>query len=159
MTTYLVHVPAEAERGQPDGLDRAVLVKDGFHWLALVFPVLWLLYHRAWIALLVFLAASVALMAVVALGDLPGGTLVAGELLLGLALAVAAPDLRGWTLGRRGYRLADVVAGEDEELASRRFFERWLAGAPPASRGRPAAAVPGGTAPQVLGLFPEAPRP
>lgn len=164
MTTYLVHLPPTARPGSTEGLERAVLVKEGMHWLALFFPVLWLLYHRAWLALLAFLAAATAVLVTARLADLPDDTLVAGLTLLGAALAVSGADVRSFALRRRGLALADVVSGESEEQALRRFLDRWIGGqstAPAApERVAPARrpAVSSADAP-VLGLFPDAGRP
>ena len=162
MTTYLVHVPASAEPGTPVGLDRCVFVKDRFHWLALLFPAIWLIVHRSWLALLGYVIAAVGLLAVESLAGLPEQSLVLSQLLLNVALAVFAPDIRSWTLSRRGWRLADVVAAADEEEAARRFYDRWLMRAPAAVSA--ATALPaqrshgGGSGHPVVGLFPEAGR-
>ena len=161
MTTYSVHLPAEAVPGSPEGLERAVLVKDGFHWTALVFPLLWLLFNRLWWA---FLAFVVITMAVVFLGRAAGlsETAIATlDLLIGLFVAISASDLKAWGLGRRGYAIADVVTGSSTDDAERRFFDRWLSRTAAAPGARPAGQTPGqGYAsrpqPQVLGLFPDA---
>ena len=165
MTTYLVHVPASAEPGTPVGLDRSVFVKDRFHWLALLFPVIWLIVHRAWLALLAYVLAAVGLLAAESLAGLPDQTLVLSQLLLNVALAVFAPAIRSWALARRGWRLADVIAATDEDDAARRFYDRWLNNT--ASGASPASAAAGsvlrrdhasGSAQPVVGLFPEAGR-
>lgn len=165
MTTYLVHVPVSAEPGTPAGLDRSVFVKDRFHWLALLFPAIWLIVHRAWLGLLAYVIASVGLLVVESLAGLPDQTIVLSQFLLNLALAVFAPDVRSWTLARRGWRLVDVVAAADDEDAARRFYDRWLTNA--ASAPTPASTtasaglrrgVGGASAQPVVGLFPEAGR-
>jgi hypothetical protein len=156
MALYTVFVPPEATSGRPGALDRTVLVRDSFHWLAFLFPVLWLLFNRLWLALLLFLIVSIGGSALARMAGLdPGGIGVAG-LLLSLYVGFTAPEIKGWTLSRRGFLAADVVSARSREEAERRFFERWLA--------RPARA-PGPSKPvvaashsaqPVLGLFPEA---
>ena len=47
MRYYSVHAPAEAT----DDPERFAFVKDGFSWPALFVPVLWILWHRLWLAL------------------------------------------------------------------------------------------------------------
>ena len=164
MISYLVHLPAEARPGSADGLDRMVLVKDRFHWLALLLPLLWLLFNRLWLAFLVFLAAGVALAVAGSLLSLPDPLVVALEALMALGLGIFASELKSRGLARRGLPLAGVATGKDEDEATRRFADRWLAPHPEttAPAGSPAsAAVPprGAFAAQpVLGLFPEAGR-
>jgi len=95
-----------------------VLVPEGFSFWALIFGPLWLLAHRAWIAALLVIAASIALTAVEsepvrhALG-------FAAWLLVGLS----ANDLRRWSLSRRGFTLAHVVAARDADGALLRLLD------------------------------------
>ena len=67
MTIYTVHMPAEPARStsahDTDGrLMRVQLVKDGFHWLALIFPLLWLLFNRIWWGLLAYVVLVVVVL-------------------------------------------------------------------------------------------------
>lgn len=164
MISYLVHLPAEARPGSADGLDRMVLVKDRFHWLAFVLPLLWLLFNRLWLAFLAVLAAGVALGIVGSLLSLPDPLVVALEVLMALCVGVFAAELKSRGLARRGLPLAGVATGKDEDEATRRFADRWLTSAsePPAPSGMSASGTvpPRGAfaAPPVLGLFPEAGR-
>ena len=73
MRSYTLHLPADARPGESLGLDRALLVRDGFSWPAFAFTVLWFLFHRLWLAALLVLVGLVALAAAgIALG-LPAG--------------------------------------------------------------------------------------
>ncbi len=108
MRTYTAHLKA----------DRApVLVREGWSWGAAVFGPFWLLAQRAWIPGLVFLALTILV------GRLaPDGL----QAILSLAFAVLAGllgrDLVRWTLERRGYVLAHVLAARDEEGALARLL-------------------------------------
>jgi hypothetical protein len=157
MTLYTVHTPEQAA-SRDAKLMRVVLVKDGFHWLALIFPFLWLLFHRIWWGLLGYVAAVIAIALLGKAVGLPQESIAFAELLIGLALAVFAHDLQSWQLGRRGYEPVDVVTGRDREEAERRYFDRVLTGEAPATApANPAAKPPAPRPqPQVLGLFPEA---
>lgn len=160
MTSYLVHLPAGARPGSAEGLDRAVLVKDGFHWVALVLPLLWLLFNRLWLAFLGLLAVGLLLAAGGILLGLPEPITIGVELLLALTVALAASDLKSRALARRGLPLADVVVARTEEEALQRFADRWVTGAAEAARPATPGSTParGGSAMPVLGLFPEAGR-
>lgn len=162
MTLYTVHLPEEAA-SEEARLLRAVLVKDGFHWWALLLPLLWLLFNRIWWGLLAYVALTLGIALLGRALHVPPETVAGVELLVGLFLALVAGDLKSWQLERRGYRIADVVAGRDEEEAERRFFDRATAkagsaGGPPATPRTPAPPmrpVQAGAQP-VIGLFPEA---
>jgi hypothetical protein len=160
MTIYAVHVPEEARRGSDEGLERTVLVKDGFHWLALIFPLLWLLFNRCWLASLFLVVVALAIAfggPAIGLGETSVALL---EVLLALGIAFHAGDIKSRALERRGLPLADIVSASSREEAELRFFERWrgghgTAGVVPAPPPSPSWPQPSGSQP-VLGLFPQA---
>lgn len=159
MAVYTLHLPAEARPGDPAALERAVLVKDGFAWGALIFSGLWFLWHRLWLGFLAVLAASIAL-ALIAQGlGVPDWASTLAALLLGILFALEANAIRRWTLLRRGQPAVDAVFADDADTAEVRAFDRWMtrkaaaAATTPDSRqapSRPLAPAP------VIGLFPEA---
>ena len=120
MQVYTVHIDPLSPEVDGD----AVLVREGFAWLAALFGVFWALYHGLWGWALALVAAALAIAGLAALTGLNG----VGQAVLQLgymALAGAlANDWRRWALARRGYRLAEVVAGDDLMAAERRYFER-----------------------------------
>jgi hypothetical protein len=118
MAVYAVYYrPPEAER--PGDM---VLVRDGFCWPAFLFTVFWALWSRLWWAAL-GLAAANGILAVIlqATGLNPAGQ---ASISLGFMAMVGygAGDLRGWTLERRGYALADLVSGGGLDEAELKFL-------------------------------------
>ncbi|GIX09335.1 DUF2628 domain-containing protein [Elioraea sp.] len=94
-----------------------ILVREGFAWLAFLFPVLWFLAHRMWLVVVLYLAGATILGA--AMRDLPEALIALAGLAVQLLIGFHARDLRRWTLARRGWRLLGVVAargGEDAAL-------------------------------------------
>jgi hypothetical protein len=172
MPVYTVHAP-KAYGADPRATDRFTFVRDGFHvWAALLGPV-WLIWRRLWLALIgwiiVILAIDVAMMR---LGT--GGTVIfLANLLIALLMGFEAASLQRWTLSRGNWRQLDIVVGDDEEQAERRFFDRWTAkqrglsndqsavdrGGPPPTRDVPGQpfSKPPPPLPQggIIGLFPE----
>lgn len=152
MAIFSVHIP-DAPREL--AADRAVFVRDGFAFWAVLFGPLWFLRHREWLGVVGWLVIA-ALVGIAEgwLGAVVGGGL---ELVLALATGVVANDVRRLTLTLRGFREQGVVEGQNSEAAERRFFDVWLARpravvAPPAPPPlHPSRSVP----PGVLGLFPE----
>ena len=125
MRTYTVHTPPPDKRHGPDTyVDRFVFVRDGFRWLAFLSPGLWLLFNRLWLPLLGYLALCVAL------GLLAWATGLQSALLpVGLALnwlvGLEVDALKRWSLERRGWRMAGIVAGREQTEAEHVFFSRY----------------------------------
>jgi len=116
MRIYTVHQRPAPPGAEPD----VVLVKEGFSWPAFWAPPLWLVWHRQWLGLAVYLAG----LAVVAL--LAGQMNVYGESAIGLCYSVligaSANDWRRTRLGARGYDLQQVIAAGSLDEAESRYF-------------------------------------
>jgi hypothetical protein len=111
MRTWTVHL-------HPD--HAPALVAESFSWGAALFGPLWLFARRAWIAGALVLAADIAL------GVAPIDPLLRAVTALALAwlLGLWGQDLRRWSLARRGYRLAHVVAAPSADAATLRLLEQ-----------------------------------
>jgi hypothetical protein len=150
MATYTIHVkgdPAEA------GLaERTVLVRDGFSFAALFFGPAWLLWHRLWLGLLIWLAAELAIL-LLGFFVLPGsrGVFLLGTL-VSLALGFEGSQLRRRALGRRGYAFIDIATAPRQEAAERIFFERCISS--PVTPVRSLSVPTVRTDPPMVGLFP-----
>jgi hypothetical protein len=165
MAVFTVHAPAGYGvdvRARPD---QFVFVRDGFYFWAFALSVLWLAWHRLWLALLGYLALTLAVeIALWSFGAGPGTRFVVMGL-IALLLGLEAGSLRRWKLSRRKWRQIDVVVADGEEAAERRFFDRWHAAAPRdgAQGGAALHPLPHASLAQgagIIGLFPEpgAPR-
>ena len=166
MAIYTVHAPRGVHAASGDAAERVVFVRDGFAWLALVFPLLWMLAHRMWLAFLGVLALSVALGLAGELLPRLGGAVMMVGFLMSLLIAFEANQLRRWSLGRKGYVQLGTVVADDIAAAERRFFEAWIAGGadsrgaawPPPGAATPAAPHQAAAKREITGLFPEAGR-
>jgi len=166
VTVYSVYEPESDDDDIAARADRIAFVKDGFSWLALILPALWLLYYRMWIEFVIFMAVIFGLQW--AFGTDGQGAEIAGWMSLAITVLFAfeANDLRGAMLERRGYRFVGVATGRDRTRAERSFFTTWLAQqarptrpVPPAHKITPGATAPssrGGASDDVIGLFPRA---
>lgn len=159
MKAYTLHVPNDAPIGEPEALDRAVLVRDGFSWGAFVFTALWFFAHRLWLAgLAVLVGLALVQAGLQALGAHPTAVVLT-QLLLSLLVGLEASSLRRWTLHRRGRPAVDAVMARGVEEAETKAFRRWLERRPP----RLSAPVSGALVTPtgldrsgVIGLFPQA---
>src|SRR4029078_11769876 len=57
MPVYTVHAPVNSGAGL-SATDKFAFVRDGFHFWAAVFSPVWLAWHRLWLALVGWLAAT-----------------------------------------------------------------------------------------------------
>ena len=171
MPVYTVHAPVATDASIV-AADRFAFVRDGFHFWAMVFGPLWLLAHRLWLALLGWIVAIVVIdLGMIALGAGGMAVLLANGL-IALLTGFEAASLQRWTLSRGNWRQLDVVVGDDEEAAERRFFDRWTArqrgpatinwrpnaAAPPPTRdipGQPFSKPPPLDESEIIGLFPQ----
>src|SRR5439155_1287059 len=126
MPVYTVHAPM-ANGADLAATDKFTFVRDGFHFWAAALSVLWLIWHRLWLALFGWIVVTVVVeVGLVRLGA--GGTaIVAADVLISVLMGLEAASLQRWTLSRRKWRQLDIVVADDEEAAERRFFDRWTA--------------------------------
>jgi hypothetical protein len=152
--------------------DRFTFVRDGFHVWAALFGVVWLAWHRLWLALIGWIVLMIAADVVMVGLGVGAVAVFLVDCLLALLLGFEAASLERWTLSRRNWRQLDIVVADDEEAAERRFFDRWTAkqrvsindersvdrGAPPPTRdvpGQPFSKPPPPARDDIIGLFPE----
>jgi len=152
---YSVYEPGEPSANLVERADSLVFVKDGFSWPAFFLAPFWLLYHRMWLGLVLFVGGFILLDVVLSMNDV--GEAVSGW--AGIAymffFAMEANGLRRYSLERKGYELAGMALGGNREEAEVTFFHGWLPGqrrsGPPAetASGAKAQSAPKSQAPNV----------
>ena len=171
MPVYTVHAPV-TDNADFRATDRFTFVRDGFHVWAAFLGVVWLAWHRLWLALIGWIVLMTAIdVGMVRLG-MSGTVVFLVGVLLALLLGFEAASVERWTLSRRNWRQLDIVVADGQEAAERRFFDRWTAklrgpsndqpavdrGAPPPTRdipGQPFSQPPPLPRDEIIGLFPE----
>jgi hypothetical protein len=121
---YSVHAEPWNPATTPQGADRTVMVKEGFSWPAFLISLPWLIWHRMWIVLLLYLALVLGLAALSEFGQVPDQAMTVASLAIALVLGFEGNSLLRWTLARRGYEEIGEVAAETPQAAEMRFFER-----------------------------------
>ena len=161
MTAYYVYEPASEAPTVSARADQLDFVKDGISWAALIVPAFWLLYHRMWLELLVYLAAYAALGWAMTYAENGSDFLAWIAIALSLLFAFEANDLRRHALERKGYRQLGVAIGGSRETAELSFFRAWLpeqTSVPAPERRAKRKTSSGVAAPteaeEVIGLFP-----
>src|SRR3954453_19652346 len=114
MPVYTGHAPV-TNGADLTATDKFAFVRDGFHFWAAVLGVIWLAWHRLWLALIGWIVA-VALVDVILLGAGIGrGTVFLADVLLAILLGFEVSSLERWSLSRGKWRQLDIVGGEDGE--------------------------------------------
>lgn len=165
MPTYTVHAPPPKKGESASAPERFRFVRDGFHFWAFVFAPAWLVLHRLWLALVLYVVLYVLFGVGLAYMGASANVQFVVSVLIALLMGFEASSIRRWTLSRRGWKQLGFVVGEDAEMAERRFFAEWAKRpasapeAPPASAAEPTYTTPVRRGPpsgnDVIGLFPE----
>lgn len=167
MAVYTVHAPASYYGADVRTVpDKLVFVRDGFYFWAFAAAIIWLIWHRLWLALVSYIALTVVAEIAMSAAGIGSGARFLVMAVIALLVGLEAGSLRRWKLSRRKWRQLDIVVADSEEAAERRFFERWNAKtaqnnersttASPPPLPRASISQPQG----IIGLFPEpgAPR-
>lgn len=162
MASYTVHLDETRRAGDHAAIADAVLVRDGFSYLAFVFTFLWCVWNRAWLAALLILVADALIVgAHLALGTSPAATLLSLSA-LNLLIGLESATLKRWGLRRRGYPSRTLVIADDWASAEAKAMAVLSAAAPvPAQPVRSVPIIerrplsPNQPPERVLGLFPD----
>lgn len=141
MPVYTVHTPPGYGADVRVTADRFVFVRDGFYFWAFALSIIWLAWHRLWLALLGYLVLMVALEMAFSVMGIGSGARFLMMLIIAVLMGLEAASLWRWTLRRRKWQQVDVVVADKQDAAERRFFDRWAAAQSETAHG-PAAHVP-----------------
>jgi len=161
MPVYTVHEPPLRAAGGLAEPERFVFVRDGFYWWAFVLTPLWMLRHRLWLVLAIYLLVTAGLDTAMSMLGLSAVAIALVGTLISLLIGLEASALRRFALSRRRWRNVGVVSGDDLEDAERRFFDAWVRRDGSARRAAPVRAPPASASaipsegPGVIGLFPD----
>lgn len=100
MPVYTVHAPV-ANGADLAAADKFVFVRDGFHFWAAVAGVIWLAWHRLWLALIGWLVLTFAIDFALAKLGIGRGAILLVDLVLMVLIGLEAATLQRWTLSRR----------------------------------------------------------
>lgn len=138
MARYVIH--RHEDRTPPRGRTPVLVIRDGWSWVGFIVPLFWLLWHRLWFPAFGVFAASLAI-ALLAQNPQWAPLALPFNLLVGLFVALEGQGWRVSAARMRGYRLADVVEADTQEVAELRLAD--MAGDGPDEAPLAAAMVPG----------------
>lgn len=124
MASYRVFEFPDALPTKKAASEDVCFVRDGFSFTALVFPSIWLLWHRLWMsfAFFVLLMASFIFIADT-ISPVLGVFLNA---LVGFYFSFEGTNLKAVKLKNAGWHEVDVIVASDEEEAEVRYFSNRL---------------------------------
>jgi hypothetical protein len=124
--SYTVHEPPNPPADRLKRAERFVFVREGFSWTAALFAPLWMLAHRMWLVLLLYLVGVGILgAALTALGMTPQWiSLISAA--IHIVLGFELGSLRRWTLERKRWQMLGAVTGRNRAECERRFFQAWF---------------------------------
>lgn len=125
MIAYSVLEPSPPPDDPIEHADRIAFVREGFAWLALLFPFIWLLVHGMWLVLLLFIAVVAAVNVGFVATGLGEAAASWATIAISVLFAFQANDLRRWTLERRGFKVIGAVSGRNRDECEIRFFADW----------------------------------
>ncbi|HVG51185.1 MAG TPA: DUF2628 domain-containing protein [Xanthobacteraceae bacterium] len=105
---------------------RFMIVRDGFSWRAFAFGPLWMLRHRMWLVLTLYIVWIFAIVLGLKAFGLPGYVQFIAVFLTGVWIGLESGMLRRWTYLRRGWRDLGIISAPDAGEGERRFFSHWL---------------------------------
>lgn len=162
MSVYTVHEPPLRGADALAEAARFIFVRDGFYWWAFLLTPFWMVRHRLWLVLVIYLVVIAGLDAALHSVGASAFVIILVGVLISLLVGFEASTLWRFTLRRRRWRNVGIVSGADIEDAERRFFDIWVRNAS-ARSGAPSNPSLPSTQPAsnlsetsgVIGLFPE----
>ncbi len=106
-----------------DAVPGAEAVKEGFSWPAFILSVFWALWHRLWLAALIFFAANTVLGVGLALAGADALSSSVASLGLAATIGWTANDMRRAKLSAQGFAMRAPVIAATGETAILRYFE------------------------------------
>jgi hypothetical protein len=126
MSVYTVHEPPLRAADALADPARFVFIRDGFYWWAFLLTPFWMLRHRLWLVLLLYIVLSIALDVALRVLGAPAFLVALAAILISLLIGLEAATLRRRKLRRRHWKDLGIVSGDDLEDAERRFFDNWV---------------------------------
>jgi len=110
--------------------ETAEFIEEHFSIWGFVFHGFWCLYHHLWLYGVLVLAAWAVLVGAASEFGFGMMTSFIFEMAIRVLVGFDGNHWRSDKLRRQGYILSDIVSGESELAAKRRFYANWLAAHP-----------------------------
>src|SRR5665213_1214295 len=115
MSVYTVHEPPLRAAEVSADPQRFVFVREGFYFWAFLLTPLWMIRHRLWIVLVLYLVLTAGLETVLRILGGSGAVIALVGVLISLLAGLEAATLRRFTLRRRRSQNVGIVSGRGVE--------------------------------------------
>ncbi|MCE3231869.1 MAG: hypothetical protein K0R98_126 [Rickettsiaceae bacterium] len=118
MKIYTIHI----DKNNPEYLERAEFIQEGFSLWAAVFLVFWAIFHRMWLCAAALIVANICFITMENSGIINHS--VSLVLQLGF-IAYVGFEANNWyrrSLERKGYEFYEIIAAKNIEEAKYKFF-------------------------------------
>ncbi|MBN8980544.1 MAG: DUF2628 domain-containing protein, partial [Rhizobiales bacterium] len=109
MAIYTVHAPVGYGTDARATDDKVVLIRDGFYVWAFLAAIIWLIWHRLWLALFGYVVISIAAELLFKALDVGVTARFIVMLVFALLMGAEASTLWRWKLSRGKWRQVDLI--------------------------------------------------
>jgi len=156
MSVYTVYEPPLRPADALPDPARFAFVRDGFSFWAFLVAALWMLWHRMWLVLLIYVIVAAGIDAAMYYAGVPRAAVAVVSVFISILIGIEAATLRRFALTRRGWKDVGIVSGGNLEEAERRFYDIWVRKRS-AKRDEPTAPPPGTPPASLLPRVPQSP--
>jgi hypothetical protein len=118
MQIYTVHI----NKDNPEPLENAIFVKEGFSIYAAIFQGFWALYHKMWLCAAALIVVNMCFIALEKYAIISSDMSTILQLGVLVFIGFEANDWYRLSLRNRGYELFEIVSGKNLDEAQYRFF-------------------------------------
>lgn len=126
MKSYTVYEAPDPAATDTEKAERMEFIREGFSWLALLVPAIWMIYNRLWIVLCIYVALIIVIQSLAQFFGVEEQAVGLVSIFINIALGFEGNNLRRWTLENQGYQLVGTVSGNSLEECEIKFFSHWL---------------------------------
>lgn len=126
MKSYAVYAPTNPNLTPQQVTEQTVFVPQGFCWPAFFFSIIWLIYRKQLLALVVYIAAVVLFTTMGQIMNISDSAHMLMSLTLQLWLGFEARNLQMSALERKGLVRVDTVFAPQRDVAEYQFFARQM---------------------------------
>lgn len=127
MRVYTVLEPPEAAFSLVERTRMIRFLKEGFSLFALIAPPLWMLIHRLWLALILYIGTLLVIDLTLEHLAIDQSVRLAVEAGLSLLIGLEAANIRRLSMELAGWREVGAVVAANIDEAEARFFVPWSA--------------------------------
>jgi hypothetical protein len=122
MNIYTIHT----NKTDPNPLENAVFIKEGFSIFAAVLQGFWSLYHKMWLCTAALIVLNISFMLLEKYAIITAGISTAMQIGVLVFVGFEANDWYRKSLETKGFKLFDIISGKDLDEAKKRFLEHNL---------------------------------